>query len=203
MDALWKPRKDQKTIMTLIGDGRSEKNILPSIFERYNGNNILNWCPWLTRTRTDVGFSALRGIKQYPIYRTPNNFLFVVDKEHLEGDSLEEKVGHTFRGPFQIIDINSLSESAIVVKYILYHREKTAYAVVMGKVKYIEECLSEFFEREMGLNLSPTKDIWVQLKGHGIKSKHIKEIILKADMRNLSMSFPNLDLALTHIEQNI
>lgn len=89
VEEMWDPLTDKKTLMTLIGDGRTDKRILPEIFKRYNGKEIFNWCPWPIQKMPGKGFSILKSIKHLSITKSPRTILFIVDREHLNGKSLE------------------------------------------------------------------------------------------------------------------
>lgn len=191
----------EKTIQALIGDGRTEQNILPAIFKRYNGEEIIMWCPWRTQI-PGAGFSVLKGIKSMSIAKTPNRILFVTDKEMLDGNTLENKIKANLKGVESIDNITYLTNNALIAEFELFHRKMIVYACIMGKNKFIEECLSYIVKLEKEIEVSPTKEIWKELKTHGIKTKQIIEIIEDANMENLKLSFPNLDVILGHIEGN-
>ena len=191
---------EQNSFMILIGNGKTEKRIIPKLCPHFNGNNLFIWNPSKPILNPPgMGFKILEKIKTHISYH--KKFIIVVDKEHLYGNKLDVYL----KGKLKEVKIKmnsklKLTEEGIFIEGRLMGMEIIIYIIVMGTTKFIEECLSELIYLEMNIRLPPNKKIWKEISRQNIDINHL---FRNADINNIKNSFPNLSACFEHIETNI
>ena len=201
-DALDNPN----AIMVLIGDGSFEVKSLPYIFDKYDRDDIEIWCPWDYPLNPGAGFSVLSSIKFYS--RFHKYFLFVADYEHLID---EEKISTLHKKSKKILKtISTISKMepldnlphnesySMMIECQTDYQEVIIFATILGRKKAIEECLSCLIKKEKGIDISPTKAIYKDIRRNNIK---LKPILRHMSRKNIQDCFSGLDSILCYIER--
>jgi len=192
--------KNKNIFLIMIGDGRTEIKILPLIFERYNGKNLISFCPWSPTLQPGAGFGILRALPL--LSEGLQNFIIILDKEHLNNKKLSkiikkklEEINAIYENGF----IKNLGEGALKVQCKIVENEINLFIAVNGSQKRIEECLSKLIQFETKIRVRSSKEIWKDIKNNNL---NINKIIENAAIENIKKSFPNLNAILELIEKN-
>lgn len=198
--------KPQYRIIT--GDGRTEVRIFRTLPEKYNGDNLILFFPFPSRSRK-TGLSALNILKDSKNIR-PYSIIYIVD-----GDTFEDKAPNTkIQEYLKSIGINILSINSIQDAFLIEcksdNQKLKLYCIISGPQTFIEEEIVKLIELKLGkkIDLSGIRDSnWKKRVKREVKQtlreKKIKlEVLIKnTGISKLEASFPNICVVLKKIEE--
>ncbi len=196
----------KEVVSVITGDGRDEYNILKSFARKYDGNKKLLWFPVIplkkvTRRVAErlSGLKSLNVIKDYPGKYRISNFLYLVDREHIES---KDQIRNHLKSEVGVKNISVVREntSYMVINCLYGLHEVTVYCVISGEKKNIEEEIVKLISIKFGVGIEPNKkEIKRFLRNH---QTDYEDIIERATKEELETAFPALSTILNEIEKN-
>jgi len=186
------------TIAVTTGNGRNEFRILRALAEKHDGERKTLWFPLGPFNKPGRGLKALDIVKIYPGKYRLTSFLFLVDREYLQRGI--EGIKDFLKGTgVNISFFQQIGDGASLISGGVGLHEISIYAVVLGKMKNLEEEIATLIERKLEEKVRPEKS---EIRKVLHKHKTNKEkIIEEASNEDLTLAFPNLTLILERMKE--
>lgn len=195
-----KEAKIEHITAVLTGNGRKEFRILRPFGERHDGKDKILFFPVRSQPFKGSGLKALKAIKPYLWIYKIEKFLFIVDKEAIKEEALTEIGNILTENGITVLDIRPFlveGEDSLFVTCSIGSHEVIINIAINGRVKKVEENIIKLIELEYDRQISPN-EIKRTLKELGIT---LEILLRRARKKNIELSFPSLNLTLTHIEE--
>jgi hypothetical protein len=193
----------------LNGDGNfPEKMILEIICEKYNGNENIILYP-RKEIKRQSGVGALGAIKTLGVRRY-NNFIFIVDGEHIEEDPKSEIKRKLSSIGIACGDEIIPLQDAFLIQCRTGPHEFYLYCIIWGPDVCIEEEVARFIELKLNIRVNipeGSKDArWRKELKQEIDSiigrRELKRQLKEANIMMLENSFPSICAVLKFVERN-
>lgn len=192
-------RSGNKRVVAFVitGDGRTEKEVLSALAERYNGRDKVLLFPKGSYSKK-TGLEALNAVDEVFKLTGHTRYLVLLDREHFSEEKLHQKLSEIFTQ-------YSLSGNN---PYQIRSREIEICLVVLGKEKAIEEHIAELIWLETGEKLVAVPHLDIKALKSAIKTflrttgiKKRTKLIQTSKLENLEKAFKPLVEAIKLLEE--
>ena len=181
----------EEIILAITGNGRTDLHILDAFAKKYNGMKKFIWTPTSSRQKK-TGLKALDAIKYIVSKYKIENFIYLVDKEHVKDkDDILQYLSKFLR--------NVSREGHLITANYGSHSIRI-YTVIFGEEKCIEEEIAKLIKIRYSMDITPDKK---EIKKFLREKKTWYDKLIEVSTKNeLRESFPNLSEIMQKIEED-
>lgn len=202
---------DQITAVVITGDGKTEFRVLKALAQRCENDGVL-WFPqqplrYLSvRGRTQgkttserMGLDALDSLELYKTKYGITSFLYLVDREHIDGSAVEElEAKLNTVASTDNAQITHREAGAYDCSCQIGSREVTVYTAILGdNFGFIEDCLADLLNFVWNNSIeAEDKEEFKNRVDQAVMGGVYQDLINDGDVDDLRRAFPSICSAL-------